>query len=126
MWARWTYIQRSLLPWLCEEIEPMTELLGRLITLLDVIGLEAFVPDPSSGAGRPQEDRRGLARAFVAKAVFGIPTTRALIDRLWRRPTTAPCLWLGEAGGRFLRKPRFPAPLLNLRKVICPIKCMRR
>ena len=82
MWARWTHIQRSLLPWLCEEIEPMTESLGRLITLLDVIGLEAFVPDPSSGAGRPQEDRRGLARAFVAKAVFGTPTTRALIDRL--------------------------------------------
>jgi hypothetical protein len=65
-----------------EEVEPMTELLGRLITILDVIGLEAFVPEAPRGAGRPPEDRRGLARAFVAKAVLGIPTTSALIDRL--------------------------------------------
>jgi hypothetical protein len=28
------------------------------------------------------EDRRALARAFVAKAVLGVPTTRALIERL--------------------------------------------
>jgi hypothetical protein len=82
MWARWNHIQGSLFPWLREEVEPMTELLGRLITILDVIGLEAFVPEPPRGAGRPQEDRRGLARAFVAKAMLGIPTTIALIDRL--------------------------------------------
>jgi hypothetical protein len=94
MWARWTHIQSSLFPWLREEVEPMTELLGRLITLLDVIGLEAFVLDPPGGAGRPQEDRRGLARAFVAKAVFGIPTTRALIDRLGAdQPLRRVCGW---------------------------------
>ncbi len=43
MWARWAHIQSSLFPWLREEIESMTALLGRLITILDVIGLEAFV-----------------------------------------------------------------------------------
>ncbi len=32
--------------------------------------------------GRPAEDRAALARAFAAKAVFNLPTTRALIDRL--------------------------------------------
>jgi len=57
-------------------------LLGRLVTTLDVIGLEAFVPDPPRGPGRPPEDRRALARAFVAKAVLGVPTTSALIERL--------------------------------------------
>jgi hypothetical protein len=45
----------------------MTELLGRLVTIVDVIGLEAFVPEPPRGAGRPPEDRRALARGFVAK-----------------------------------------------------------
>jgi Transposase DDE domain/Transposase domain (DUF772) len=82
MKARWSHIQSFLFPWLCEEVEPMTEALGRLITLLDVIGLEAFVPEPPRGAGRPREDRRALARAFVAKALFGIPSTSALIERL--------------------------------------------
>jgi len=56
--------------------------LGRLVTTLDVIGLEAFVPEPPRGPGRPPEDRRALARAFVAKAVLGVPTTSALIERL--------------------------------------------
>ena len=60
----------------------MTEALGRLVTTLDVIGLEAFVPEPPRGPGRPPEDRRALARAFVAKAMLGIPTTSALIERL--------------------------------------------
>ena len=60
----------------------MTELLGRLVTVLDVIGLESFVLVPPRGAGRPREDRRALARAFVAKAVLGVSTTSALIERL--------------------------------------------
>jgi hypothetical protein len=82
MWARWNHIQGSLFPWLREEVEPMTELLGRLITILDVIGLQAFVPEPPRGPGRPPEDRRALARAFVAKVALGVPTTGALIERL--------------------------------------------
>ena len=82
MKARWSHIQASLFPWLREEVDPMTEALGRLVTTLDVIGLEAFVPDPPRGAGRPPQDRRALARAFVAKAMLGIPTTTALIERL--------------------------------------------
>ena len=82
MKARWNHIQGFLFPWLREEVDPLTEALGRLVTTLDVIGLEAFVSEPSRGAGRPAEDRRALARAFVAKAVLGVPTTTALIERL--------------------------------------------
>ncbi len=47
-----------------------------------MIGLEAFVAGPPRGPGRPPADRRALARAFVAKAMLGIPTTNALIERL--------------------------------------------
>ena len=79
---RWSYIQGYLFPSMREDIDPITEALGRLVTTLDVIGLEAFVPDLPRAPGRPPEDRRALARAFVAKAMLGIPTTRALIERL--------------------------------------------
>src|SRR3974377_543080 len=101
MWARWNHIQASLFPWLREEVEPMTEQLGRLITILDVIGLHAFVPDPPRGPGAPPEDPPARARCFVAKALLGIPTTSALIERLqadkslrricgWERRATGP------------------------------------
>src|SRR5271165_5636232 len=124
MKARWNHIQGYLFPWLREEVEPMTEALGRLVTTLDVIGLEAFVPEPPRGAGRPPDDRRALARAFVAKAVLGVPTTTALIERLdvdkslrrilgWERRSQVP----SEA---------FPAPSRSLRRAICPTRCTRR
>src|ERR1700757_4322528 len=79
---RWSYIQGYLFPSMREDIDPITEALGRLVTTLEVIGLEAFVPEPPRGPGRPPEDRRALARAFVAKAVLSIPPTSGLIARL--------------------------------------------
>jgi hypothetical protein len=75
-----------------------------------VIGLEAFVPQPARGAGRPPEDRRAL-RAFVAKAVLGVPAAydadavhahnRALghapiIDRNYRAQREAKTEWAKE------------------------------
>ena len=55
------------------ELDPVTAALEQLIIVLDIIGLEAFVPGPPRhGRGRKPEDRRALARAFVAKAVLGL------------------------------------------------------
>ena len=66
MKARWSYIQGFLFPWMREDNDPITEALGRLVTTLDVIGLEAFVPEPPRGPGRPPEDRRVLIPDDVA------------------------------------------------------------
>lgn len=83
VFARWSHIQGTLFPWLREELDPVTTALEQLIIVLDTIGLAAYVPaPPRHGRGRKPEDRRALARAFVAKAVLGLPTTAAVIERL--------------------------------------------
>ena len=83
VFARWSYIQGTLFPWLREQLDPVTAALEQLIIVLDTIGLAAYVPSPRRhGRGRKPEDRRALARAFVAKAVLGLPTTAAVIERL--------------------------------------------
>jgi len=83
VFARWSHIQDTLLPWLREKLDPVTAALEQLIIVLDTIGLAAYVPGPPRhGRGRNPEDRRALARAFVAKAVLGLPTTAAVIERL--------------------------------------------
>ena len=81
-YGTWINRQRSLLPGLDEELDPLTAKLEHLIIILDTLGLEAFVAPPSGGRGRPPDDRPAIARSFVAKAVLTIPTTSALIERL--------------------------------------------
>lgn len=77
-------IQEGLFPGFAEELGPMSEKHAQLMVILDVVRVEDFVkvdPYPLT-PGRPPADRSALVRAFVAKAVFKIPTTVALIDRL--------------------------------------------
>ena len=81
-YGTWINRQRSLLPGLDEELDPLTAKLEHLIIILDTLGLEAFVAPPTRGRGRPPDDRPAIARSFVAKAVLTIPTTSALIERL--------------------------------------------
>jgi hypothetical protein len=80
--SAWSHIQGFLFPMLREEVGPLTPQHERLVTVLDVARIEAFVPMWPGLPGRPPADRHALARAFVAKAVFNLPTTLALIERL--------------------------------------------
>ena len=124
MKARWNHIQGTLFPWLREEVDPMTEALGRLVTTLDVIGLEALLTG-RRGPGRPPADRRALARAFVAKAMLGVPTTNALIERLDVDKSLRRILgW--ERRARVPSEATFSAPSRNSRRAICPTRCTRR
>ena len=59
-------MQGFLFPWMREDIDPITEALGRLVTTPGVIGLEAFVPKPprregpaARGPSRPRQSFRG-------------------------------------------------------------------
>jgi len=78
----WLRIQSSLFPWLEEQLGELTENEQRLVTILDLIRIERFTTVSRSLRGRPRKERAAIARAFVAKAAYNMPTTRALLDRL--------------------------------------------
>ena len=74
--------QRELFPALEEELGPLGERYALFVTVLGFVQVEQFLTRLRGLPGRPQEDRAALARAFIAKSVFAIMTTRALIERL--------------------------------------------
>ena len=90
----WFVFQRELFPALEEEIGPLGERYELFVTVLEFVRVERFLASFHALPGRPQEDRAALARAFIAKAVFQLPTTRALIERLAvDRPLRRLCGW---------------------------------
>ena len=78
----WLKIQKSLFPWLEEELGELTEKEQKLVTTLELIRIERFTACSRSLYGRPPKERAAIARSFVAKAVYNMPTTTALLDRL--------------------------------------------
>ena len=92
----WYAFQQELFPRLEGELGPMGERYELFVAVLELVRVEALLPYFRGQVGRPEEDRAALARAFIAKAVFDIPTTRGLIERLevdgklWRL-----CGWSG-------------------------------
>jgi hypothetical protein len=75
-------LQSSLFPVLQEELGPLTAPAKRLVATLEMVPLARFVPCGRGWIGRPSKDRLAIASAFVAKAVYGFATTRALLDAL--------------------------------------------
>jgi Transposase DDE domain/Transposase domain (DUF772) len=77
----WGRIKDFLLSPVEEELGPLTNKQQQVITALEVIRIEDFVA-PHVGVGRSPADRLPIARAFIAKAVYGHATTRQLLDQL--------------------------------------------
>ena len=84
----WSSIQGSLFPYLAECLpEPFTEKQKQLVTTFEVLRIEEHVQSPAAQIfGRPECDRRCLARAFVTKAVYDLPTNELLIEMLQMQP----------------------------------------
>ena len=78
-------LQGQLFPVLTEELGPLGDHHEAFVRALALLQLDGFVA-PRRGRGRPAHDRASVARAFLAKAVFNIPHTRALLDRLAHDP----------------------------------------
>ena len=78
----WCAFQQHLFPTIAEDLGPLGERYQLFISVLEFVRVEQQLPCGRSLRGRPQQDRAALARAFIAKAVFQIDTTRALRERL--------------------------------------------
>ena len=100
----WLNIQDSLFPWLAEELGELTQKQKELVTTLEMIRIEEFVFSSRGLPGSPPKDRGTIARAFVAKMVYNMPTTRLLLERLktdtslrrvcgWERVSDIPKEW---------------------------------
>ena len=83
----WCRFQEELFPALTEILGPLSDRHRKLVTELEFATPEALLPAESRRAGRPREDRAALARSFIAKAVWNMPTTRDLLDRVHADPT---------------------------------------
>jgi len=82
----WNVIQRSLFPNLEEELGELTEKHRQIIQTLDMLRLEDHIPRSSAMPWRPPKSRTAIARAFVAKMIHNLPTTRHLLERLRSDP----------------------------------------
>ena len=69
-------LQTTLFPALEQEVGPVTGEHRALVEALGLLPIDGFV-EARSHRGRPAHSRVNILRAFVAKAVFGLPHTRA-------------------------------------------------
>ena len=81
-------LQRHLFPRLEECWErSLTDKEQQLVSILELIQIEKFVGQPRpKRCGRKLCGRRAMARAFVGKAVYNHPTTRATLEALSASP----------------------------------------
>ena len=84
------WLTRQLCLFTCLEeclFEPLTDLQKDFIGRLDVLRIEKYVgSEPPNKRGRTRCDRGSIARAFVAKALYTIPTTKRLRQMLLEQP----------------------------------------
>jgi len=78
----WQHFQMTLFPSLREILGKLTEKQQQFVQVLEIAQIESHLPSGGYFLGRPEISRLGIARAFVAKAVYNMPTTEMLLDRL--------------------------------------------
>jgi hypothetical protein len=80
-------LQHNLIPGLEECCErPLTDKEQQLVSILEVLHIEQYAGRPARRFGRKPRERQALARAFVGKAVYNHPNTRATIEALRAAP----------------------------------------
>lgn len=75
-------LQGTLFGVLEAETGPLSEKARLVTAVLEMVPLSRQLPCARGWLGRPAKDRQALASAFVAKSVYGLETTRQLLQRL--------------------------------------------
>jgi len=85
----WNSLQEWLFPALQDVLDDaLTEKQKKFIQTCEIAKLDEFMePYLWKGQGRPPKDRLAMLKAFVAKAVYNEPQTRAFIDLLNSSPS---------------------------------------
>jgi len=79
----WLTVQgEGLFGWLEEAVGELSAKERQLVQTLEMLRVEEFVVRRVTRKGRPREDRKAIARAFVGKAVYNLETTRQLVAQL--------------------------------------------
>lgn len=78
----WNNVQCTLFPNLERYTGELSSDHKKLVSILELVGIEDFIPCTKFNDGRPRKDRCAMARAFIAKVVFKITYTRQLVNQL--------------------------------------------
>lgn len=76
------HFQTTLFPHLKQELNHLTKLQQKFVETLEISQIDSYVPYVGQRKCRPTKSRIALVRAFIAKAVYNMPTTQILIERL--------------------------------------------
>src|ERR1035441_4927655 len=83
----WNHLQRRFFPVPMEEMGSLTAKDNQFVEVMGLLPLGPFLePYRWVGTGCPPHERDWLLHAFIAKAVYEFPTTRALLEALAARP----------------------------------------
>jgi hypothetical protein len=86
LWAN--CLQRQLFPALEEELGPLSDSEHKFVRVVELVDLSRLIkPYAWKLIGRKPASRLALAKAFIAKMIWNLPTTEALIDLLKSSPT---------------------------------------
>ena len=82
-------MERYLFPLLEEELGELTAKMREFLRIVEVVRPSRFITSALRwcGLGRPMKDREKMLRAFFLKAVYDLPTTKALIENLKTNPS---------------------------------------
>ena len=82
------HMQRHLFPALEDEIGRLSSKEKQFVRILELVEIQPFLVGQGwCGTGRPPHSRAAMAKAFIAKAVWNLPTTRGLIDFISSSPS---------------------------------------